>query len=158
MASLPIPEEAVNHLGAMLLSFNRDISVQLLDEAEELASQGMTTSAVIISGTVLEYLERSPAVALLPDSRKSEFESWRRLRQEAVHASGIRPDADEVRRMLQGIREIVSDPENVASAQEVARSGRASSANVKGKYAHVRTSADEFMRRKRQEVELEDHK
>jgi hypothetical protein len=159
MDCVRIPEEAANYLGAMLLSFNRDISGHLLDEAEKLASLGLTASAVIIAGTVLEYAGRSPAGIILPAARKSELEGWRRLRDEVAHDSPTRPDIEQVRRMLQGIREIVSFSATAAEpAPQSSGRDRAFAGQVKGKYAHVRTSADEFMKRKREEVELEDRK
>jgi len=75
MESVAIPKDAANHLWEMLLSFNRETSGRLLDKAEELVAQGQTAPAVIIAGTVLEYVLRSPAVKLLAASRKSEFDA-----------------------------------------------------------------------------------
>jgi len=76
MDSVLVPQEAANHLGAILLAFNRDISGSLLDEADQLANLGKTTAAVLIAGTVLEYLERSPSAGLIPPERRSEIDSW----------------------------------------------------------------------------------
>jgi len=157
VASVPIPEEAAKHLWEMLLSFNRETSSRLLDEAEELAAQRQAAPAAIIAATVLEYLLRSPAVKLLAASRKSEFNAWRRLRDEAAYGV-MSPDADEVRRMLQAVREISLSGTAAEAGTETPGPPRAAVSQLRGKYAHVRTSADEFMKRKREEVELEDRK
>jgi hypothetical protein len=141
----------------MLLLFNRETSGRLLDEAEELVAQGRSAPAAIIAGTVLEYLLRSPAVKLLADSRKSEFNAWRRLRDQAAHGT-TSPDAEEVRRMLQALRGISVSGTAAECGTEASGPRRAPGSPVRGKYTRVRTSADEFMKRKREEVELEDRK
>ena len=84
---ISVPDEAANHLGAILLAFNREIFGGFLDEADELAALGQVTSAVLIAGTVLEYVERSPAAGSLPIGTRSEIEAWRRLRNSVVHSS-----------------------------------------------------------------------
>ena len=74
MTSVPVPDEAATHLGAILLAFNREIFGGFLDEADELAALGQVTSAVLIAGTVLEYVERSPAAGSLLIGTRSEIE------------------------------------------------------------------------------------
>lgn len=100
-------------------------------------------------------------MTLLAASRKSEFDAGRRLRDEAAHAP-MSPDAEEVRRMLQAIREILLSGTAAETAPQAPGPRRASASHIaqdrKGKYARVRTSSDEFMKRKREEVELEDRK
>jgi len=60
--------------------------------------------------------------------------------------------------MLQAVREISLSGTAAEVATQTSGPRRAAAPHVKGKYAHVRTSADEFIKRKREEVELEDRK
>jgi len=158
MDSVLVPEEAANHLGAVLLAFNRSISASLLDEAGELVNSGQTAAAVLIAGTVLEYVERSPASTLVPPAHKRELDSWRQLRDEVAHGSAVTLSAEQARQMIESVRQIVSihKAPPSASVQQARAHIAEAAARIKGKYAHVPTSSDEFIRRKREELDLED--
>jgi hypothetical protein len=156
MNSVLVPEEAASHLGAILLAFNRGISGSLLNEAEELAKLGQTMAAVLIAGTVLEYLERGPAATLVPPGQRNEINSWRRLRDQVAHGSADTLTTEHVGRMIEGVRQIIMNqkmPTDSVGPFRTQATGAASA--LKGKYAHVRTSSDEFIKRKREELELE---
>jgi hypothetical protein len=84
MASVLVPDEAASHLGAILLTFNRQIFGSFLDEADKLAGLGLATSAILIAGTVLEYFERSPAAGVLPPERRRQIAEWRELRNQVA--------------------------------------------------------------------------
>ena len=106
MGSVSVAEEAANHLWAILLAFNRDIFGRLLQEADDLASSGQPNAAVLIAGTVLEYLEHSPASQCVPAESRDDVESWRQLRNQAAHGSGtVTPE--QAQKVVQGVREIV---------------------------------------------------
>ena len=66
MDSVSVPEEAATHLAAMILAFNRDVFASLLTEVDQLTDSGQIIAAVLIAGTVLEYVERSPIRTLVP--------------------------------------------------------------------------------------------
>lgn len=151
MSSVTVPEEAANHLGGILLAFNREIFGSLLDEAQQLAHEGQANAAVLIAGTILEYLERSPASQLMPPQHRGEVETWRQLRNKAAH--GASATAEQAKALVDGIRALLMshEPESCTDAAELARS-------IKGKYAHLPTSADDFIRRKREDLDLEDRR
>jgi hypothetical protein len=152
MSSVSVPEEAASHLREILLAFNRDIFGSLLDEADQLAESGQETAAILIAGTLLEYLERSPGSDLVSPEHRAQIESWRELRNQAAHGSpGITREA--AHSIIKGVRELVlagnvGEEGNI----DIVRLAR----SIKGKYADVRTSSDEFMARKRNELKLED--
>lgn len=146
MGSIVVPEEAASHLAAIVLAFNRDVSGHLLDEAEELAALGHGAAAVLIAGTVLEYIERSPGAGLVAPEDRHQLESWRRLRNQAAHGFAVAGSVEEARQVIDGVRRILATGTVSVRA----------AAGIRGKYAGVRTSSDEFIRRKRDDLELED--
>ena len=156
ITSVPVPDEAVGHLGAILVAFNREIFGSFLDEADELAALGQVASAVLIVGTVLEYVERSPGGGSLPIEARSEIEGWRRLRSQVAHGSAGALSVQQARQVIDGVRRILMTRD--LSEQSVPRlspgAGAAPHA-VKGKYAHVPTSSADFIRRKGEDLELE---
>jgi hypothetical protein len=157
MTSVLIPEEAASHLGAILLAFNREIFGSFLDEADELAGLDLATSAVIIAGTVLEYFERSPSAGALPPEHRNEIVAWRRLRNQAVHGAAGTLSVQQAREVIDGIRHILGVHLEAGVAADRPWPERAVSPHdIKGEYAYVPTSSDEFMKRKREDLELED--
>ena len=158
MTSIPVPEEAASHLGAILLAFNREIFGGFLDEADELAGLGQATSAVLIAGTVLEYFERSPSASVLPPKHRSEIEAWRQLRNRAAHGSAGAISVERARQMIDGVRQILMTDSVSSGPVHPLRTEAGAALNlIKGKYAHVATSSEDFIKRKREELELEDH-
>jgi len=156
MTSVLVPEEAASHLGAILLAFNREIFGSFLDEADELASLGLATSAVIIAGTVLEYFERSPSAGAPPPEHQSKIAAWRQLRNQAAHGSAGAVSVQQAREVIDGVRYILSTHlDSRGAAPRVQPEVTISPRDVKGKYAYVPTSSEDFMRRKREELELE---
>jgi hypothetical protein len=83
---------------------------------------------------------------------RTQIESWRALRNQAVHSSAA-ITTEQARSMVQNIREFGlggdSGAELSGDIPQLARS-------IKGKYAHIRTSTNEFIARKRDDLELED--
>jgi hypothetical protein len=107
MTPVLLPEEAATHLGAILLAFNREIFGSFLDESDALAEAGHASSAVLIAGTVLEYLERSPAANALPPEHQSDVAAWLQLRNQVAHGSAGALSLQEVRDMIAGVRHIL---------------------------------------------------
>lgn len=149
MTSVLVPEEAATHLGAILLAFNREIFGSFLDEADELAGLGQAPSAVLIAGTVLEYFERSPAARVLPPEHRSKIAAWRELRNQVAHGSAGTLSVQQARQVIDGVRQILMT--HSAQGGPVA-----APPGIKGKYAYVPTSSEDFIKRKRDELELED--
>jgi hypothetical protein len=163
MTSVLVPDEAAGHLGAILLAFNREIFGSLLSEAEELAGLGQATSAVLVAGTVIEYLEKSPTAELLSPTQRHEMEEWRRLRNQVAHGSPGDLSPQQAQLMVTGIRGMLNSLHPAGHPRcstQVSNAGASAQpitpASIKGKYAHVPTSSDDFMRRKHAELELED--
>jgi hypothetical protein len=157
MTSVLVPEEAASHLGAILLAFNREIFGSFLDEADELAELGQATSAVLIAGTVLEYFQRSPTASVLPAEHRSKVAAWRQLRNQVAHGAAGAISVKQARQVIDGIRQILMT-HNVPGGREHTLRPEANAAPhvIKGKYAHVPTSSDDFIKRKREDLELED--
>jgi len=143
VTSVLVPEEAASHLAAILLAFNRQTIGTLLDEADELANSGLPTSAILIAGTVLEFIGSSSAPP------HPEVAEWRQLRNQAAHGSTAAFTVQQARQLVKGIRQLISN----TSAHRERRHIDAS--QVKGKYSHVPTSSADFMERKRKELERE---
>jgi hypothetical protein len=157
MTSVLVPDEAAGHLGAIFLAFNREIFSGFLDEAEELAALGMAASAVLIAGTVLEYFERSPTAVLLPLEQRREIGVWRQLRNQVAHGSAGAPSVQQAQQVIDRARQILQT--HYVSGGPVRRLHTEPGhplKTVKGKYACVRTSSDDFIKRKGEELELED--
>jgi hypothetical protein len=158
MTSVLVPDEAASHLGAILLAFNRQIFGSFLDEADELARLGQAASAILIAGTVLEYFERSPAAGVLPPERRGQIAEWRQLRNQVAHGSAIALTVRQARQVIDGVRQLLEAPYApggpVDHPHAQAQAGAA--AAVKGKYSHVPTSSGDFIKRKGEDLELED--
>ncbi len=159
MISVPVSEEAASHLGAILVAFNREIFSGFLDEAAELAELGQAGSAVLIAGTVLEYFERSPVAKAHSPGYGSETAVWRELRNRVAHGSAAALSVEQARQMIDGVRQILltGDVSSRPGYSPRAEAGAVTHL-IKGKYAHVPTSSDEFMARKREDVELEERR
>lgn len=71
---------------------------------------------------------------------------WEEVLQHADELSGKR------------VRLTVLDESAHELGKELQEKQRAAVRAVRGKYAHVKTSVDEFLARKREEVELEEHR
>lgn len=156
MASVLVPDEAASHLGALLLTFNRQIFGSFLDEAEELAGMGLTNSAILIAGSVLEYFERTPAAGVLPPERRSQIAEWRELRNQVAHGSPVAIGVPQARQVIDGIRQILTTTCAPGEPGRRLYSQAGAARAVKGKYSHLPTSSVDFIRRKRDELELED--
>ena len=157
MISVLVPDEAASYLGAILMAFNREIFGSFLDEADELVRSGQSASAVLIAGTVLEYFERSPVAGLLLPEHRSEIAAWRQLRNRVAHGSAGVIDAQQARQLIDDVRQILATRHVPGkTAPDRPPSAVASAHFVKGKYAYVPTSSDEFIARKRAELALED--
>ena len=159
MTSVAVSEEAASHLGAILVAFNREIFSGFLDEAAELAELGQVGSAVLIAGTVLEYFERSPVAKAHSPGYGSETAVWRELRNRVAHGSAGALSVEQARQLIDGVRQILLTGD-VSSRPSYYPRAEASAVPhiIQGKYAHVPTSSDEFMVRKREDLELEERR
>lgn len=156
MTSVLVPDEAASHLGAILLAFNRQIFGSFLDEADELAGSGQATAAVLIAGTVLEYFERSPSAGALPHEHRRQIAEWRQLRNQVAHGSAISLTVQQARQLIEGVREILAATRAWEKPDGRLRPDAGAARAVKGRYSGVPTSSDDFIRRKREGLDLED--
>jgi hypothetical protein len=146
VTSVLVPEEAASHLTAIQLALNRQTTGTLLDEADELANAGLPISAILIAGTVLEFIGSSPV------PRHPEVAEWRQLRNQAAHRSTGAFTVQQARQLIEGVRQLISDTRRHGERRPIA------AAQIKGKYSHVPTSSADFMERKRDELEREDRR
>jgi hypothetical protein len=152
MTSVLVPDDAANHLGAMLLAFNRQIFAGFLDEAEELAREGLVASAIVIAGTVLEYLVKSPGAGLMRGEVNAQVSVWSEFRNQAAHGSAATLTVGQATQMISGLRQILMAAPRMAGPVEQQLSNAHS---VRGRYSHVQTSSADFIRRKSEEIDRE---
>jgi hypothetical protein len=154
MASVLVPAEAAGHLGAILLAYNRQILVRFLDEADELARLNLSRSAILIAGAALEFFESTPSAGVLSTQERRNITQWRQLRNQVAHTA-VTPSLEQAQHMVDGIRRILADAcapgESIHHFRPLPDAVR----TVKGKYAHLPTSSDDFIKRKRDDLELE---
>ena len=159
MALAAIPDEIGRHIEAALVLSKREVLLRVLHEAELCLRVNQLAIATVLAGIVLEEasLLLDPHVL---DEARDNAKAWREMRDRAAHPSPGRPelDAEQVNAMLAGVRAMldkadVSQPRSTGLPliEEVLTKTR-------GKYAFVKTSVDEFLKRKHEELELEDQK
>ena len=141
MTSVLVPEEAASHLVAILLAFNRQIFGSFLDEADELAELGQVTSAVLIAGTVLEYVERSPPAGVLPPEERRRIAEWRQLRNQVAHGSAAALTVGQARQVIEGVRQILASTHAPGEPGDGLRPEAGAARAVKGRYSGVPTSS-----------------
>ncbi len=103
------------------------------------------------------------ATRLLPPdavfNEKDQVNVWREMRNRAAHSGGTQESAlrvEEVQAMVDGIRRMLSRADEKAETTFHAPSLSDALTRVRGKYAFVQTSVDEFLKRKHDDQELEE--
>jgi hypothetical protein len=144
MTSVLVSGEAASRLGA------------ILDEADELAESGRAASAVLIAGTVLEYFGMSPLAGVLSPEQSRQISEWRQLRNQVAHDSAVAPSVRQARQVIDGIRQILAATLGLGGPVHRLRPEAGAVRAVKGKYSGVPTSSGDFIKRKHEEIDLED--
>jgi hypothetical protein len=158
MALLAIPDEINRHFEAALLLSKREVLLRVLHEAELCLRNDQLAAAAILAGIVLE--ESYPLIPLALDEQKDNVRVWREVRNRAAHPSPVRSGlaAEQVRAMVKGIGAMLDKAERTQARSAPLRSLEDSLTKARGKYAFVKTSVDEFLKRKHEELDLEDGK
>jgi hypothetical protein len=158
MALAAIPEEINRHFEAVVVLSKRDVLLRLLHEAELCLQSQALSAATIIAAVVLEEASLLNPGAL--DEEQDNVKVWREMRNRAAHPSGTGTElkAEQVKRMVTGIRAMLRHADRPDAGSSSLPSIEDTLKITRGKYAFVETSVDEFLKRKHQELELEDQK
>ncbi len=150
MAAPILSQEVAEHLEVAIHLSNRRLHLRFLHEAEALVASNLT-AAVRVAGVVLESIREE-----WESENGKRLEKWFELRDCVAHAQVPAPTLDQAREMIGDLRrslmrEIKVGP-HVATSERRAEAAR----QVRGKYKFVPTSTAEFIRRKPEELQLED--
>jgi hypothetical protein len=151
MTSPAISDEINRHVEAVLALSKRDILLRLLQQAERCARLEDVRAAAILAEVALEevFLLADPAV-LGTDERRLEI--WRELRNRA----GARAvDNKAVEEMLAAVRMMLEQIDVRQGRSTPLRPVESEFTKIRGKYASVLTSVDDFLKRKHEDLELE---
>lgn len=158
MALPAIPEEVSRHIEAALVLSKRDVLSRVLHEAEVCVQRDALAVATILAAVVLE--EASLLNPDILDEEQDNVKIWREMRNRAAHANETRTElsAEQVKRMVTGIRAMLRQANRPRAGSSSLPSLEDAVERTRGKYAFVGTSVSEFLRRKHDELDLEDEK
>ena len=160
MAHAAVAGEIEKHLELAFALSRREVFLKLILEAENLVRNGQILSAAIVAGLVLEEAVQSSPPRTRPE--EDRVHRWREMRNRAANPGADLAPAitlDHIEAMIGDIKVML---------EQVGRTFRIGSgpffppqdtpARIRGKYRFVNTSAEEFLKRKREDVTLEDRK
>jgi hypothetical protein len=159
MAVAAIPDEINRHIEAVLALSKRDVLLRILREADLCFQLEQVTTAAVLAGVALEELS-----LLKPqgssDQQQEILEVWRELRDRAAHIPGdnAQVDKEAVKAMITAVKTLIQQVERPHDESTSYPLTEDALIKIRGKYAFVRTSVDEFLKRKQDDLELEDHK
>lgn len=157
MAQGSISNAINRHVEAVLVLSKHDILWRLITEAERCVQLKQVNAAAILAGIALEELYSSGEPNVVAQSAEL-IEAWRDLRNRAAHATSSQDvDTEGVAAMVSGIRIILEQTENNRDDPQSTARSEAAAITIRGKYAFVPTSVDDFLKRKREDLELENH-
>ncbi len=153
MAQSAISGEINRHVEAVLALSKREILLRLLREAELCIELEQVSAAAILAGIAVEELHRFSDLSVLRQHEQS-FDVWRDLRNRAAHPASDRleMDAKLVAEMVSGIRILL---DQIDTTQNRYPNFGEHLTKIRGKYAFVPTSVDDFLKRKREDLERE---
>ena len=125
-------------------------------EAERLLRIQQPHAAMLLAGIVLDEAIRSRTTSAVADGEDDELRIWLEMRNRAAHTADAGMPPEQVRAMVRGVREMVERGGARLQGEPRSSSADGSLDRIRGKYAFVNTSVDEFLRRKHEESELED--
>lgn len=154
MAQAAISDEINRHVEAVLVLSKRDILWRLIIEAELCVELQQVSAAAILAGIALEELSSLGDLNMV---RAGTVDAWRDLRNRVAHPASSQEEMDPkaVAAMVSGIRAILDQTEETHWKINGTPRPEATVTKVRGKYAFVPTSVDDFLKRKRQDLELE---
>jgi hypothetical protein len=162
MALTAVPDEVAEHFEAALFLSQRNLYLRLLSEAELLAKLAQLNAAFLLAGVALEEITRFSVADVATNEEKKQINLWREMRNQAMHSGSpntTKLTAEQFNKFVRSIREMLERAG--ASARGRSRSPTPIDQNLaqtRGKYAFVKTSVEEFLRRKREDLEGEDPK
>lgn len=157
MAQGTISDAINRHVEAVLVLSKHDILWRLITEAELCVQSKQVNAAAILAGIALEELFSAGEPNIVRQSA-DRIEAWRDLRNRAAHATSSQDaDAQGVAAMVSGLRMILDQAEGIRGNPQSTAHSEAAAVKIRGKYASVPTSVDDFLKRKREDLELENH-
>lgn len=154
MAAPLLPQDVTEHLTAAIQLSNRHIQLRFLEEAETLLSFQFPAAAILVAGVVLEFLIPGQRQQANPDEQQ-QIEKWAKLRNDAAHPHGRRLTLEKAKEMIAGVRQLLLRATGAGPQPALTASSNKTSGRVRGKYKFVRTSSEEFIARKADELRLE---
>ncbi len=154
MAQGAISDEINRHLEAVLSLSRLGFIRQLVSEAELCIDCDQTSAAVILAGIALEELSSSRDRTIIR-ALDPKLQDWRELRNRAAHPDirGQVVDRKAVAAMVSAIRRLLGE---IATPDiPIQRSTLNALTSIRGKYASVPTSVEDFLGRKREDMDLE---
>jgi predicted DNA-binding protein (UPF0278 family) len=162
MALTAVPDEVAEHFEAALFLSQRNLYLRLLSEAELLAKSAQLNAAFLLAGIALEEITRFSVADVVTDEARNQINLWREIRNQSVHSGSpetTKLTAEQFNNFVRSIREMLDRAG--ASAQCRSKSPTPidqSLIQTRGKYAFVKTSVEEFLKHKREDLEAEDPK
>jgi hypothetical protein len=152
MAAPILPQDVAEHLEAAIELSNRRVHLRFLDEAELLLEVNLPSAAVLVAGVVLEAI----LTGFGEQDDRQRLEQWSELRNAAAHAGMSTVTLQQAREMVQDVRRSLTRELKLGPRLTLASARGDALPQVRGKYKFVPTSTDEFIRRKTDELRLED--
>jgi hypothetical protein len=151
-----ISDEINRHLEAALTLSRLHFVRQLVSEAELCIEFGQVSAAAILAGIVLEELSSLKELRMVQTLEPS-LQVWRELRNRAAHPVTHEADVDRkaVAAMVTGIRALLDEIQNPDPTVRSSTPSANALTSIRGKYAFVPTSVEDFLRRKREDIDLE---
>ncbi len=154
MAIAAIPEEISRHIDAVLVLSRKELLLKLLDEADNCLELGHLSAAAILGRVAAEEVnvlrDRSFSV-----EQQANIELVRQSSNQFALPCTIKDGKkDEVQLLLRAIRALIGDLSKTNSPPSNLQFERLV-ATTQGKYASVKTSVEDFLGRKREDLELE---
>ncbi len=155
MAAGAISDEINRHIEAVVALSKRDVLLRILHEAEVCLRSEQLMAAAVLATVAVEELHTSNIQGASDQDRKT-FQLWRETRNRSNQFSDEKQfDRNGVEAIIRALR---ASMEQMEKPEHESRSVQAMAdvlAETRGKYSFVNTSADEFIRRKRGDLDLE---
>jgi hypothetical protein len=154
MAAPNLPPEVAEHLEAAVLLANKRLHLRYLEAAEVLLALSLPNAAVIVAGVELESILLSDRAPRSFEERL-RMEKWLALRDRVAHATETAVGFDQAKEMIEAVRALLM--REIPAVPRLARELPDAARELRGKYRFVPTSAAEFIRRKQEDLRLEDN-
>lgn len=159
MAQGAISDEINRHFEAALALSRRDFLRRLISEAELCIKFDQASAAAILAGIALEELSSLSDLTVV-QTREPRLEAWRELRNRAAHPAAREHEVDRkaVAAMVTEIRALLDEIDRPHATLRSSTLSQNALTSIRGKYVFVPTSVEDFLRRKREDIELENCK